>query len=1487
MKVKVGLVQPQHAAPPDNIQIVADATATVGDVAGALAGSDRRQGQFQTERGVTLARAGHGTTPQPLDPEQTLIDSGIQSGSTLTIAYADTVAATRAGAPTVAVLRVLEGRDAGMEFPLRLGSSTIGRAADCEVRLKDPSVSKQHARIIVGARVEVVDIGSSNGVVVGGVQVSRLAVAVGDVIELGDTTVSVVSLAASGPSASTDVAFVRSPRVLRRPVPTPIELPQPPRPRQGVRFPWLMLMVPLLMGGILFWRLQTSANSRGSSTFSLIFILMTPLLMVANFIEQRRQRSITMKEEIAEFESALDTCRRQLADGHEQERHQLGEMHPSLAACLDAVDRHAEVLWSRRPEHPEFLNVRFGLGNIPPHHQAVLPRAGGLPEFRQRSEALAAEYALLQNAPVVGNLRVVGGLGIAGPPQRREGVARAAVAQIAMLHSPAEVVLACLTSSTNRRTWDWVEWLPHTSSAHSPLPNHLSADPGTGTVLLNEIEQLITTRSGGAAARLRGPIDDSDKPDLPAVPSVIVIVDDTAVDIARLTRVAELGPDVGVFVLWIADAASGLPASCRTFAVVDGGSGSVGMVREEVRVDAVAMEVLEASDAAMLARRLAPLVDAGRPVEDESDLPRSVSVVSLLGQEASDDADVVIARWRENQSLVVRDGSPPVVREHASGLRAIVGHAGSEPFAIDLRSQGPHALIGGTTGAGKSEFLQAWVLGLAHAYSPDRVTFLFVDYKGGAAFANCVELPHCVGMVTDLSPYLVRRALRSLRAELHYRERLLNEKGKKDLIDLEKSGDPDCPPSLIIVVDEFAALASEVPDFVEGVVDVAQRGRSLGLHLVLATQRPAGVIKDNIRANTNLRIALRMADESDSLDVLGSSMAAHFPTSIPGRGAAKTGPGRITSFQSAFPGARTAPELETPPIEVTDLDFGGGRQWKLPERPSIGQSVAKDIDRVVTTIRAACARAEIPAPRKPWLDSLAAIYSLRALQPRRDIRIPIGVVDVPDHQSQVIEYYRPDSDGNLLIVGTGGSGKTTALRTLAAASAITPGGGVVHVYGLDFGTGALASLEALPNVGSIINGEDEERIQRLISYLGEVIEERAGRYAGVAAANLDDYRRLANQPQEPRLLILLDGFSNFRTAYETTTGAWLYQRFQRILLDGRAVGVHVAMTADRPAAVPGSVMSAFQRRIVLRQADEDAYLSMGVPRDVLNATSPAGRAIWEETGQEMQIAVLLSDEHVKAAIASAAAQVAAIDQLGVRLAEHHTRPPAVQSLPSLVNAAALPTEVRGRPALGIADTTLAPIGFDPAGVIMVAGPPQSGRTNAVRWLATSLRRRWPDLRIVHLSTRRSPLSGLDLWTQSADHEEAVKAVLESLDALGPITPAASPDAAPPMALVVEYLPDFVGSGVEQPLLKRIQAMRRAGCPVIAEAETPAWTSSWPLTMEIRNGRTGLLLQPDQADGESLLRTALPRIRRADFPAGRGFWVKGGAVAKVQLPLVEE
>src|SRR3712207_4452450 len=293
----------------------------------------------------------------------------------------------------------------------------------------------------------------------------------------------------------------------------------------------------------------------------------------------------------------------------------------------------------------------------------------------------------------------------------------------------------------------------------------------------------------------------------------------------------------------------------------------------------VLAEPVSAELSEVAARALAPLRDVSLE-DDDAVLPDSVRLLDVLGLEPPT-VDGIRARWQLEGRTT----------------RLVVGAGLHGPFTLDLRTDGPHGLVAGTTGAGKSELLQTMIASLAVANRPDSLNFVLVDYKGGSAFKDCVRLPHTVGMVTDLDAHLVERALTSLGAELKYREHWLARAGVKDIddyIDLQ-AREPGRPPlpRLLIVIDEFASMARELPDFVTGLVNIAQRGRSLGIHLILATQRPSGVVSPEIRANTNLRISLRVTDGADSTDVLEAADAARIPKSAPGRGFARLGHGAL------------------------------------------------------------------------------------------------------------------------------------------------------------------------------------------------------------------------------------------------------------------------------------------------------------------------------------------------------------------------------------------------------------------------------------------------------------------------------------------------------------------------------------------------------------------------------------------------------------------
>jgi len=1435
-----------------------DGSATVGALANHLASADP-DGRSNPAGSYTLTLPGRGEVA----PGTLLADSGILSGAVVSLAA---VEPTGVASPLQigAVVIVESGPDEGREFPLPIGASVIGRDRSCAVRLTDPVVSRQHARIHVGDSVELVDLGSSNGLAVGEDSVERVVLRSGDTVRLGDTRLSVRLLSQSTqPTPVSAVSFNRPPRVDRRYGGAELTAPEPPEPPRSQRFPILPLFAPLLLGAILY--LSTHAVA------SLIFVAMSPLLIVANAAESRLSGRKAYKVAVEQFhQDVADLVEEARAAQEEEREHRLRE-HPAVTEAASAATTLGPLLWARWPDLPGFAELRIGLGRQESRNRIQLP--GGKQNNRSLWRTLreaVAPFATVEGVPVVAAMGPDGALGVSGPRDDALGVARALVVQATCLHSPADLVLAGLASSQSNVAWEWIKWMPHCMSPQSPLANTPLASNGTTCAgLIAELEQLVAEREAVKGAEASRQL-------LPAV--LVVIEDDAPVARSLAADLARRGAAVGVHVLWVAAELGRIPAACRVFVdVVSPGESTAGFVYHADRVAPLTLEPVSETLAETTARRLASVVDAAARDDAQSDLPRSVSLLTLAGREIAAAAEAVVERWSESRSILTGPLATPVPagsRLRPGTLRAIVGETTTGPHVLDLRAHGPHALVGGTTGSGKSELLQSWILGMALSNSPQRVTFLLVDYKGGSAFSECLHLPHTVGLVTDLSPHLVRRALTSLSAELKYREELLRRKQAKDLIELECRGDPEAPPSLVIVVDEFAALVQEVPDFVDGVVDVAQRGRSLGLHLILATQRPAGVIKENLRANTNLRVALRVADDADSMDVLGNADASSFDPTIPGRAVSRTGPSQLVPFQAAYVGGWTSNKPPEPTIDVTTFGFGQKKTWERPAGiQDEGELGATDIQRVVATVREAQSSANIPGPRLPWLPELATVYDLTFLPAtRRDDQLVFAVADDPEHQSQPTVSFYPDVDGNLAVYGTGHSGKSTLLRSLAVAAGFTVRGGPCHVYGLDFGARGLAMLEALPHVGSVVAGSDHERVGRLLGMLRGAIDERASRYSSVGASTITAYRDIAGAVEEPRILLLIDGMGAFRTAYEGTEHAKSFETFLGLAADGRPVGVHVIVTADRPGAIPVALAASVQRRVVLRLADPNDYSSLGLPPDVIDATSPPGRGLFGS--REVQVAVLGKSPDTAIQVLETQKFARSMLTAGVAPA------PTIERLADRIQLSELPRELERRPVLGLSGVTLGAVWFEASGTFTVAGPPGSGRTTAITTVVSALKRWRADVRLIYFGNRRSPLAGAFDWdrmaldpTEAADLAAEVPALVgEAIGVLGP------------WVVVVEGLPDFVNGPADFPLSDMVKAVIANDHLLVTEGEAVALSGSYPLLVAARSSRTGIVLQPEQSDSV-LFRSQFPRLRRSDFPPGRGLFVqRGGSPIVVQVAL---
>ena len=410
-------------------------------------------------------------------------------------------------------------------------------------------------------------------------------------------------------------------------------------------------------------------------------------------------------------------------------------------------------------------------------------------------------------------------------------------------------------------------------------------------------------------------------------------------------------------------------------------------------------------------------------------------------------------------------------------------------------------------------------------------------------------------------------------------------------------------------------------------------------------------------------------------------------------------------------------------------------------------------------------------------------------------------------------------------------------------------------------------------MGTIVSGDDEERVIRLLRTLRQLIDERAKEFAKLRAGTVAEYRELAGKPDTPRILLLVDGMAAFREAYDYSNLSKWFTTFVQIATDGRQVGVHVIVTGDRPNAIPTSLGSSIQRRLIHRMASDDDYAAFGEPKDVLDGASPPGRSI--QDGHEVQVAVHGGDSNVAIQSREVAKLAEAMRRAGVPEA------PQIKRLPERVELSTLRPTVGGMPVLGLADETLAELTYEPRGAFMVTGPMGSGRTTAMLTIATGLKAMDQPMRLVRFSSRRTPLTGLPVWDVEASDPETVRELAGQLRQ----TIESGTVGEGRLALFIDGVADFTGSGVENDLDKLIRASTREGQFVVGENESASWSQAYVLAQPFKAGRRGLLLQPSDMDGDSLLGTSLGRIRRADFPAGRGFLVHSGRALKLQVAQV--
>ncbi|WP_248703995.1 FtsK/SpoIIIE domain-containing protein [Curtobacterium sp. MWU13-2055] len=1312
------------------------------------------------------------------------------------------------------------GLEAGLVVPVPRGRElVVGRAPQADVVLPTESASWEHCTVEReddGVRVR--DAGSTNGTVIAGERIDAdgvlltgtTSVIVGGAVLLVRPVLEEVPVPAAGSLSNLTPAatapFNRPPRAGRT---SDAETVVPPGRKDvppASKFSWITVAAPLVLAGAMVLLL-------GDARFAL-FALLSPVTAIGMWFEQKHRRAKNLKEEDTRFAEAVESFRGEISEAAAVEAARRQELVPDPATVVRRAELPTTLLWQRRSDDEDFLSLHAGTGDAP-WRPEVDQRAASA-KLEDEAKAAIADSRLTA-APVVADLSDAGVVGIVGDRQGALALARSLLTQATVHCGPADLTVGVFCDAGRAEDWGWASWLPHARVAGS----------STGA-------RWMSGQRDQSAAMLRGLRESLDE--LPT-PNLLVVVDSEVLTEGRDAPARNLlgqGRSVPgrslrpgerprrVSGIVIATNEQQLPAACTSIITV-GADAAATVYRPEdrTRVEDVVLAGLSVETAERSARSVAHFDDPELLVPGAS-LPSLVRLPELLSSAG------IRAAW-----------------DARTGFSTPIGSSESGVLEIDLVRDGPHGLVGGTTGSGKSEFLRSLVAGLAARNDPTRLNFLLVDFKGGAAFAACERLPHTIGTISNLDEQLADRAIRALEAELERRQRVFAAAGADiDNLDAYLATKPNEPmPRLLLVVDEFAMLAKDFPDVLTSLVSIAAVGRTLGVHMILATQRPAGVVSEDILANTNMRVALRVQSREDSTNVIGVPAAAGIGRQQTGRAYVKLGQDDITPVQTALVTGRARDERAEQPVSVRPTDvFGVPAPMPTPAPTA---SDVTDLDQLIEAIGQANEAAGYSPPRPIWPEALGDRVELAALIDPRPATVPVALADDPDHQRQVTTGWDLD-EGNLMLMGIPGSGTSTALATIALQLAAASSPDELDLLVLDMGPGDLAPLAQLPHTTAYVgSGAGAGELQtRFLRHLRVELERRRA------------------APGGRRAVVLIDGLAALRDEYQDFEGQQLLDALYRVYAEGPALGISFAVSTTRAKAVPSAMDEVTTQKWMFRLADPYDYASIGVrPKDV--PPPVPGRFI--DSTRRLQSHVATPD----VPLAQAVARIAEIRSDGTKKASAVGRLPDAVLVDELGAGAVFAGEPWRIP-IGIAEDDLQPASVEvyDGEHVLVAGPARSGKSSVLLAVA-ELARTAEGVRpaVWAICDRRSPLAS-GSFDRIAVGPDEVPALLAGLRLeRGPVL------------LLIDDAERFEDG--DQAIATLLTTERPGLCVVAAgrSADLRSLYSHW--TRAVRKSRCGVLLQPDvDYDGE-LLGVTLPRRAPVALTVGRGYAASGGTVRLVQ------
>jgi S-DNA-T family DNA segregation ATPase FtsK/SpoIIIE len=1293
-----------------------------------------------------------------------------------------------------------------------------------------------------------------------------------------------------------------------------IELPPPeklPNPPAQMNLLTLILPPAVMVGGTLIYSLISGNANLGLIAPMMIMSLGYPIANIISLKSQKKKYDEKLAQRAKHYVGRLKKEVLTVEKLVEKQRGILEREYPALPQLREIGLSGGESprLWWRRAYDSDFLSLRVGSGRGEPSFTISPPKMIAqddplvhLPwEFIER-------YQVLQDLPLLVDLKRAGSLLVsARSAEDRYALVQRLLADLVVHHSPEEIDLALLTDDPGAESrWGWLKWTPHTHTFEEEHGRSLAFTDDDINNFLFALKKLFEQRLEAAQRYdAHGAIP---------MPAVVVILDDMGRvrQLPETARMAALGYSVGIYLVFVGE--QNTPNTCRARLEADGkggvhyletweAEGRGGEARGEV--ERGSLDGVEE-----LARALAGLEVAGG--KSSVALPSSVRLSTILGNDPLS-LEAISSNWAR---LV------PETDQVLFPIGQYVERTGLGTFEIDFRPESLdgtgeyHALLIGTTGSGKSIFLQAMVLATAHKYSPKLINFLFMDFKAGAAELNKIkELPHVVGMINDLSPALAERALQALENELSRRQLAFDRAGKiTDVWDYNRRNPDQALPHLLVVIDEFAEGIKILPNLVERLRDLGRRGRAFGMYFFLANQEVNSAV-DSLKSNVGWYVVLKVK-RMDEMSLIDKNLPI-----APGKGRGYVRvKSDITRFQGAYAGMPVLSANQTDSNEYTiwrvDAD---GRRVKLHEhRPQAGAVLSSqpaaltEQEVLVAMMQEAARHLEIEAAQPIYIDPLAThiplrdvlqdVVSYRRFQAggwsapadiNRRLVAAMGYLDVPDACLQpVMEVDFNDVDGHLWVVGNPGSGVPQVLQSLLFSLAVTHQPDEVQFYILECGSSVLKPLEGLPHTGAFIRSSEKERVERLIKFLDDEMERRNG----------EDWRRegLAD------LFVVVNNFAELQADHPDQAEA-----MTRYVRAGKAAGIHLVVATNRGGELNRKISSNIARRIVLKLSTRDEYM------DVTGQMVPAliddapGRGYWvgqrlaacQVASPEVSLTDLAAEPTINARRDGEVDTASGVNQLmdWMRKSWEGEKPSPVETLPDQITFSDAWPRMAG--VQSEAGEIWAPVGIDyesldwvKANLLeeipnwLIVGPRQSGKTNFLMSLAQGICQVNPgrfEMRV--LALRRSPFTRLAASACPFPILTTNEDIIEELKILS-----ARPAEGNPRRYVL--LVDDLGGAFEpgkeavaaalNDLALKLAAFTDVNLVVTGMREELQPQFSSALVKVLKQSRTGLAFSNDASDLDWLGAQVSLRMRKVDLPAGRGFFVSKGKAQLVQIPWMD-